>query len=118
MPTTTSTHLDWFSPQNEEAFGPLLKEARELVDQDVLDLVGLLDLDADAHGVDGRLDEDALVLVAGDGEGRQQYLGAGAGLDFRDVVPLGGLRGKVGQAQRGGQTASHRRQVRLERLRL
>lgn len=34
------------------------------MNQDGLDLVGLLDLDADANTVDARLDEDLLVLVA------------------------------------------------------
>lgn len=63
------THLDRFPPQNEEALRPLLQESRELVNQDVFNLVGLLDLDADAHGVDRRLDQDALVFIAGDGQG-------------------------------------------------
>lgn len=52
------------------------------MDQDILNLVGLLDLDADAHGVDGRLDENALVFVAGDRQGCQQDLRGAARFDF------------------------------------
>lgn len=39
------------------------------MDEDVLNLVCLLDLDADADAVDARLDQDSLVLVPGNGEG-------------------------------------------------
>jgi len=42
------------------------QKAREFVHKDVLDLVGLLDLDADPHGVDAWLNEHSLVLVAAD----------------------------------------------------
>jgi hypothetical protein len=75
------------------------------VDQDVLDLVGLLDLDADPYAVDAGLDEHALVLVARNGQGRQQHLGRRAGLDLGDIVPLGGLRCEVGEAEGGRQAA-------------
>lgn len=96
---------DGLAAQDEEALGALLQEARELVHEDVLDLVGLLDLDADAHAVDAGLDEHALVLVARDGQRRQQDLGGGAGLDLGHVVALGGLGGEVGEAERRGQGA-------------
>lgn len=61
---TPSPYLDWFSPQDKECLCSLGQESCELVDEDILNLVGLLDLDADAHTVDTRLDEDLLVLVA------------------------------------------------------
>lgn len=64
-----ATHLDGLPPQNEEGLGSLGQEAGELVDQDVLDLVGLLDLDAYPHAVDAGFDEDTLVLVTGHDEG-------------------------------------------------
>lgn len=38
------------------------------MDQDVLDLISLLDLDADTNAVYARLDEDPLVFVASDGQ--------------------------------------------------
>lgn len=81
-PPFHTTYLDRFPPQDEKALCPLLQKPRELVDQDALNLVGLFDLDANAHGVDGRLDQDALVLVAGDGQGGQQDFGRTARLDF------------------------------------
>lgn len=111
-------YLDGLPPQDEETLGSLLQEARELVYQDVLDLVGLLDLDADAHRVDGRLDEHALVLVTGDGKRGQQDFWARPGLDLGDIVTLGGLGCEVGQAQGGGQTAADSLEVRSEGLRL
>ena len=69
------SNLDGLPPQNEEGLGTLCQESGELVDQDVLNLVGLLDLDADPYAVDAGLDEDTLVLVAGNRERRQQHLG-------------------------------------------
>lgn len=103
---SANTHLDWFPPQDEERLGALLQEPGELVYQDVLDLVSLLDLEADAHAVDAGLDQDALVLVARNGQGRQEDLGRRAGLDLGDVMPLGGLGCEVGQAEGGCQAAA------------
>lgn len=94
------------------------QEARKLVDEDVLDLVGLLDLDADAHRVDARLDEDPLVLVAGYRQGRQEHFGRRLGLDLGDIVSLGRLGGEVGERQRGRQAAPYALEVRPKRLRL
>ena len=90
-------------PEHEEGLGTLGQEAGELMDKYGLDLVGLLDLDADAHAVDGWLDEHTLVLVAGDGQGRQEHLRTCLGFDFGHVVALGRLAGKVREAERRGQ---------------
>ena len=100
------SNLDGLPPEDEEGLGALCQEASELVDQDMLDLVGLLDLDAASYAVDAGLDEDALVLVAGNREGRQQHLGRRAGLDLGDIVPLGGLGCKVGETEGGRQAAA------------
>lgn len=86
--------------------------------QDVLDLVSLLDLDADAHAVDAGLDEDALVLVARNRQGRQEDLGGRPGFDFGDIVSLGGLGCEVGQAEGGCQAAADGLEVRPKGLRL
>ncbi len=69
------SNLDGLPPENEEGLGTLCQEPGKLVDQDVFDLVGLFDLDADPYAVDAGLDEDTLVLVAGNRQGRQQHLG-------------------------------------------
>jgi hypothetical protein len=63
----------------------------------MLDLVRLLDLDTDADRVDARLDQDALVLIARYRQRAQHYLGRRLGFDFGNIMPFGGLRGKVRQ---------------------
>ena len=63
-----------------------------------LDLVGLLDTDADADAVDAGLDEDTLVLVPGDGQGIQQNLGGGLSFNLGYIMTLGDLGGEIGQA--------------------
>lgn len=73
------------------------------MDQDVLNLVRLLDLDADADTVDTGLDEDALVLVAGYRQGVQEDFGRGSRFDFRDIVPFGCLGSKVGERKGGSE---------------
>lgn len=107
-----ATYGNWFSSQNEKGLGSLGQETGKLVDKYGFDLVGLLDLDADADRVDARLDEHPLVLVTRNHEGREDDLGGGLGLDLGDVVALGGLGGKVGQGQGGSQAASHALEVR------
>ena len=57
------THRDRFSSEHNEALRALHHESGKLVAQYPLNLVGLFDLDAYAHRVDGRLDENALILV-------------------------------------------------------
>lgn len=112
------THFDRFPPQDEERLGALFQEPGELVYQDVLDLVSLLDLEADAHAVDAGLDEDALVLVTRNRQGRQKDLWRRPGLDFGDIVSLGGLGCEVGQAEGGCQAAADGLKVRPKGLRL
>jgi hypothetical protein len=59
--------------------------------QDMLNLIRLLDLNADAHAVYARLDKHSLVLISSDRQGVQKDFGGGLRFDFRDVVPFGGL---------------------------
>jgi len=61
-------YLDGFPPQDKESLRSLRQETCELVNQDILDLICLLDLYADADTVDARLDQDSLIFVAGDYE--------------------------------------------------
>lgn len=56
--------LDRFPPQDVEGLCSLRQESRELVHQDVFNLVRLLDLDAYPHAVYRRLDVHLLVLVS------------------------------------------------------
>ena len=59
-------------PHDDELLGPLRQEARELVAEDLLDLVGLLDREGDPHGIHGALDEAPLLVRARDGDRVQQ----------------------------------------------
>ena len=81
-------YLDWLSSQDEEGFGSLSEKACELMDEDVLDLVRLLDLDADPDAVDARFDEDSLIFVARDGERIQQHFGRACGFDLWHIMPF------------------------------
>lgn len=84
----------------------------------MLNLVGLLDLNANADGVDTGLDEDSFVFVSRNVQRRKEDFGRCLGLNLGDVVTLDGLRGKVGQRQRGREAAAYALQVRAEGLRL
>lgn len=63
-------YLDRLSSEDKKRLGSLRQESGKLVYKDVLNLVGLLDLDAYSDGVDARLNEDALVFVARNRQGR------------------------------------------------
>ena len=67
------THHYWLPSQYDETICTLHHEASELVTQYPLDLIRLLDLDAEPDGVHGWLDEHAFVLVTGDGEGVEEH---------------------------------------------
>ena len=67
-------YLDRLSPEDEKRLGSLSQETRKLVYQDILNLVSLLNLDADADAIDARLDEDSLVFVARNRQRRQKDL--------------------------------------------
>jgi hypothetical protein len=110
--------LDRFPSQDDKALCSLLQEPCEFVDQDVLNLVCLLDLDAYSYTVDTGLDQDALVLVARDGEGVEDDFRRRCGLDLRYIVSFRGLRGEVGERDGGREGGAHALQVRAEGLRL
>lgn len=59
------TCLDWFPSQDEEGFRSLGEESGEFVDKNLLNLVCLLDFNADADAVDAWLNEDFLVVIPG-----------------------------------------------------
>lgn len=69
-PPGMCTHLDRLPPQNKEVLRPLLKEPREFMHKDILDLVRLLDPYADAHTIHAGLNQHPLVLVPRDRQRR------------------------------------------------
>lgn len=71
--------------------------------QDMFDLVCLFYSDTNADTVYARLDEDFLVLIAGDGKRIQQKFRRRSSFDLWDIVPLRCLRCEVGDSERGGQ---------------
>jgi hypothetical protein len=101
--TRWGTNLDRLSAEDEEGLGSLGQESGEFVDQDVLNLIRLLDLYADADAVDARFDEDPFVVVSRNGQGVEEGLGGCCGLDLRDVVSLRHLGSEVGERQGGSQ---------------
>jgi hypothetical protein len=86
-----NTNLDGLPSQNEKRLCTLGQEASELVNQNVFNLIGLLDSDADTDAVDTGFDKDTLILVARDGQGVQEDFGRGLGFDFGDIVAFGCL---------------------------
>jgi hypothetical protein len=52
----------------------------------MLNLICLLDLDADPYGIDGRFNEDFLGIIPADGQGVQQDLRRRSSLDLGDIV--------------------------------
>jgi hypothetical protein len=56
------------------------------MDQDMLDLVCLLDLDAYPHAVDAGLDQDSLILVARYGEWVQNHFWGRCSFDLGHIV--------------------------------
>lgn len=85
------TYPHRFTSQDEERLRALSQESRKLMYQNILDFVGLLDTNADAHTVHTGLDQDPLALIAGHCERVQEHFGRTGGFDFGDIVSLGGL---------------------------
>lgn len=68
------TDLDRLSSQNDKRLCALHEESSEFVCEDALDLVGLLDTDAQPDAVDACLDEHPLIFVSGNDERSQEGL--------------------------------------------
>lgn len=96
-------HLYRFPPQDEKCFGPLGQESCEFMNQNVLNLVGLFDLDADSYAIDAGLNENSLIFVASHSQGVENDLGGGFGFNLGHIVSFGRLRGKIGQRESSGQ---------------
>lgn len=106
--------LDWFPPQDEEGFCSLRQESGKLVDQDVLNFICLLNSDADAHTVYAGLNQDLFILIPRNCEGVEEQFWGALSLDFRDIMPFGGLRGEVRDCKSSGKRGPNALKVRAQ----
>jgi hypothetical protein len=72
------------------------------VDQNVLDLVGLLYSYAYTHAVDTGFNQDLFVFIPGDRQGIEQDFGRAGGFYFGYIVSFRRLRSEVGKRKRRG----------------
>ena len=84
----------------------------------MLNLVCLFDLYADPNGIDASLNQDLLVLIPSNDKRVENDFGSPTGLDFRGIVPFGGLGCKVAQRDCRCQGRPNAFEVRPKRLRL
>ena len=84
----STTYVDGLPPHDDKLLGTLHQEARELLGEDVLNIVGLLNQNAHAHRVDRRLDQAHLDLRAAEFDRVQDQLPPAPHLHLRLVVPL------------------------------
>lgn len=110
--------LHWFSPQDEEVLRSHHHEAHEFMAQDLLNLVCLLDSNADSDRVDGALDQNLLLVIAADDYRLEKQLFTTPYFHLWFVVALHHLGGEVLQAEGGLESGSHSIQVRTQGGRL
>jgi hypothetical protein len=114
----STTYLHWFPSQDEECLSSLSQESCELVYKDMLNLIRLLDLDADTNTVDAGLNQDPLIFVSGDRQRVQEDLWGSLCFNFWNIVSFGGLGCEVRETQGCRQGGSDTLKVRPQRLRL
>lgn len=112
------TYPHGFTSQYKEGLGALSQESRKFVNQDILDLVRLLDANADAHTVHAGLNENPLILIASHCQWVQKHFGGTGSFNFRHVMSLGSLGCEIGYGQSGCQGRANTLEVRPKRLRL
>lgn len=103
--------LNRFPPQDEEVLCSHHHEPHKFMAEDLLNLIGLFDSNADSHGVYRPLDQDLLLVIAAYDHRLQQKLFAAPNLHLRLVVSLHHLRGEVLQTQGCLKSGAHCIQV-------
>lgn len=111
-------YLNSLSPQDKERLRSLRQKPRELMHQDILNIICLFYLDANPHTIHRRLYEHLFILVSGYVEGVEEDFGRACGFDFGNIVALGGLGGKIGEGKGGCQGRADTLEVGTKRLRL
>ena len=79
-------YLHGLPPQYEECFRSLSQKPREFMHKYILDLIGLLDLDANPYAIYAGLYEHLLVLIARNGQRVQQHLWATSCFNLWHIV--------------------------------
>jgi len=105
---------DGLAAEHKEVIGTLSEEAHETLGKDGIELIKLLQADADANAVHGSLDEDTLLLVTSDNNRVAKQLLAHLALDLRLVVALHNLAAKVCDAHRSSDSVADGVSVRLK----
>lgn len=108
------TYLDWFPPQDEEGFCALCQESGELVHQDMFNFICLLDPDAHTNTVHAGLNQDLFVLIPRNCEGVKEKFWGALSLDFRNIMPFGGLRGEVRDRKSGRKRGPNALKIRAQ----
>jgi len=93
--TVVKSLNDGLATKHKEVISTLGKEAHETLCKDGIELIKLLEADADANAVHRSLDENTLLLVTRDNNGVAKQLLAHPALNLRLVVALHNLTGKV-----------------------
>lgn len=107
--------LHWFPPQDEEVLCSHHHKAHELVAQNLLNLIGLLDSDADSDRVDGAFDQNLLLVITADDYRLEEQLFTAPHFHLWLVVSLHHLRGEILQAEGGLQCGTHSVEIRAQR---
>ena len=90
-----SLYLHGLSPQYEERFRPLCQKSGELVHQNVFNLVGLLNFDANPDTIDARFYQNFLVLVSRNCQRVEEDFWRACCFNLGYIMALGCLRSKV-----------------------
>ena len=90
-------YLDWLSSENEECLRSLRQKSHKLVHQDVLNLIRLLDFDADSDGINAGFNQHLLVFISGNDQWIEDDLRRAISLNLWDIVSFRGLRCEVAE---------------------
>ena len=93
------TNLYWLSAEDEKRFCSLGEEPCEFVHKYMLNLIRLLNLDANTHTINAGLYQNSFVFVSRDGKRIQEDFRRCLSLDFRHIVSFWCLRCEVWETQ-------------------
>lgn len=80
----------------------------------MFNFICLLNSDAHAHTVYAGLNQDLFILISRNCEGVEEQFRRALSLDFRDIMPFGGLRGEVRDRKSSGKRGANALKVRAQ----